>query len=118
MECISDLSLRCVLLNQILYVGVDIIKVMNGEDTITVSWVDQPFTTNITYFINVIQTFGSTETSPLECVLTESATMFTCCSPDHGPCDRFNFTIAPTDGVDNGTSSEPVTGLFTQARGM
>ena len=85
---------------------------------ITISWVDQPFTTSITYCVNVTQTFGSTETSLLvssECGLTETVYSFT--SPGHGPCDTFNFTVAPTDGVDNGASNEPVIGYFTQATG-
>ena len=85
---------------------------------ITISWVDQPFTTSITYCVNVTQTFGSTETSLLvssECGLTETVYSFT--SPGHGSCDTFNFTVTPTDGVDNGASSEPVIGYFTQATG-
>ena len=88
-------------------------------NTITVSWVDQPFTTSITYCVDVIQTFGSDETSLLVssgCGLTETVYTFT--SPGHGPCDRYNFTVTPTGGVDNGTSSEPVIGYFTQATGM
>ena len=87
-------------------------------NTITISWVDQPFTTNVTYCVDVTQTFGSTETSQLvssECGLTE--TVYTFISPGHGPCDRYNFTITPTDGVDNGRSSEPAIGYFTQATG-
>ena len=85
---------------------------------ITISWVDQPFSTSITYCVDVIQTFGSTETSVLvssECGLTETVYTFT--SPGHGPCNTFNFTVTPTDGVDNGTSSEPVIGYFTFATG-
>ena len=93
-------------------IGVDI-DVENGEDSITVSWVDQPFTTSITYFVDVMQILGSSVT--LDCVLTD--TVYTCTSPGHGPCDRFNFTVIPTDGVNNGNSSEPVTGYFTQATG-
>ena len=87
-------------------------------NTITISWVDQPFTTNITYCVDVTQTFGSTETSLLvssECGLTETVYTFT--SPGHGPCDTFNFTVTPTDGIDSETSSEPAIGYFTQARG-
>ena len=87
-------------------------------NTITISWVDQPFTTNITYCVDVTQTFGSTETSQLvssECGLTETVYTFT--FPGHGPCDTFNFAVTPTDGVDNGTSNERVTGYFTQATG-
>ena len=101
-----------------MFTGVDFVGVMSGEDTITISWVDYNFTFNITYCVDVVQMFGSTETSLLvssECGLTETVYTFT--SPSHGPCDTFNFTVTPTDGVDNGTSSEPVTGYFTQARG-
>ena len=100
------------------FTAVDVIGVMNGTNTITISWVDQPFTTNITYFVDVIQIFGSTETSLLVssvCELTD--TVYPFLSLGHGPCDRFNFTVTPTDGVNNGTSSEPVTGYFTQATG-
>ena len=79
---------------------------------------DHPFTTSITYCVDVIQILGSTETSQLvssECGLTETVYSFT--SPGHGPCDRFNFTVIATDGVHNGTSSVTVTGYFTQATG-
>ena len=96
-----------------MFTGVDIIGVENEEDTITISWVDQPFTTNITFCVDVIQMFGSTETSLLvssKCGLTDTAYTFT--SPGHGPCDRYKFTVTPTDGVDNGTSSDPVIGYF------
>ena len=104
----------------ILYVftGVDFIGVMNGEDTITISWVDYNFTSTIAYCVVVLQTFGSDETSQLvssECGLTE--TVYSFIISGHGPCDTFNFTVTPTDGVNNGTSSEPVIGYFTQARG-
>ena len=93
----------------------EIISVENGEDTITISWVDHPFTTNITYCVDVIQILRLNETTLLVlsvCGLTGTA--FSYISPGHDHCDRFNFTVIPTDGVDNGTSSEPVTGYFTQ----
>ncbi|XP_064391943.1 uncharacterized protein LOC135339654 [Halichondria panicea] len=32
-------------------------------------------------------------------------------------CDRFSFTVTPTDGEMRGTTSEPVTGFFTRAEG-
>ena len=101
-----------------MFTGVDFIAAMNEEDTITISWVDYNFTSTITYCVDVVQMFGSTETSQLvssECGLTETVYTFT--SPAHGPCDTFNFTVTPTDGVDNGASHERVTGYFTQARG-
>ena len=101
-----------------MFTGVDFSGVMNGEDTITISWVDYNFTSNITYCVDVVQVFGSDETSQLvssECGLTETVYTFT--SPGQGPCDTFNFTVTPIDGVDNGASNELVTGYFTQARG-
>ena len=101
-----------------MFTGVDFIGVMNEEDTITISWVDYNFTSDITYCVDVVQMLGSDETSLLvssEYGLTETVYTFT--SPGHGPCDTFNFTVTPTDGEDNGTSSEPVIGYFTQARG-
>ena len=101
-----------------MFTGIDFVGVMNEEDTIAISWVDYNFTSIITYCVDVIQMFGSTETSQLvssECGLTETVYTFT--SLSHGPCDTFNLTVTPTDGVDNGASSEPVTGYFTQARG-
>ena len=100
------------------FIGVNIIGVENTRDSITFSWGSYNFTTNITYCVDVTQTFGSTDTSQLvssECGLT--VTVYTFTSPGHGPCDTFNFTVTPTDGVDNGTSSEPVTGYFTKATG-
>ena len=33
-------------------------------------------------------------------------------------CDRFSFTVTPTDGEMRGTTSEPVTGFFTRAEGV
>ena len=105
-------------INLYVFTGVDFIGVMNEEDTITISWVDYNFTSIITYCVNVVQVFGSDETSLLvssECGLTETVYTFT--SPGHGLCDTYNFTVTPTDGVNNGTSNEPVTGYFTQARG-
>ena len=101
-----------------MFTGVDFVGVMNEEDTITISWVDYSFTSNITYCVDVMQMFGSTETSLLvssECGLTETVYTFT--SPGHGLCDTFNLAVTPTDGGDNGTSSEPATGYFTEARG-
>ena len=100
-------------------IGVNIIGVENTRDSITLTWVSYNFTTNVTYCVDVVQTFGSTETSQLvssECGLTKTVYTFT--SPGHGPCDTSNFTVTPTDGVTNGTFSEPVTGYFTQARGL
>ena len=116
--CITKSSARFRSSVSLIYLGVDVIGVENMTNTITISLVDQPFTTNITYCVDIIQTFGSTETSLLvssECGLTETVYTFT--SPGHGPCDTFNFTVTPTDGVDNGTSSDPVTGYFTHATG-
>ena len=118
--CITKSSAKVIFRSSVclIYLGFDVIGVENMTNTITIFWDDQPFTTNITYCVDVTQTFGSTETSLLvssECGLTE--TVYTYKSPGHGPCDTFNFTVTPTDGVDNGTSSEPVIGHFTQATG-
>ncbi len=33
-------------------------------------------------------------------------------------CDRFSFTVTPTEGEMRGTTSEPVTGLFQTTRGV
>ena len=33
-------------------------------------------------------------------------------------CDRFSFTVTPTEGEMRGTTSEPVTGFFTRAEGV
>ena len=97
-------------------IGVNIIGVENTRDSITLSWVSYNYTNNITYCVNIIQLNETSLLVSSECGLTETVYTFT--SPGHGPCDTFNFTVTPTDGVDNGTSSEPVTGYFTQARGL
>ncbi len=33
-------------------------------------------------------------------------------------CDRFSFTVTPTEGEMRGTTSEPDTGFFTRAEGV
>ena len=60
---------------------------------------------------------GSTETVPLDPVCGLTGTQYTFSHPDHTVCDRFSFTVTPTEGGRRGTSSQPVTGFFTQARG-
>ena len=47
--------------------------------------------------------------------LTGMQYLFT--SLNHSVCDRFSFTVTPTEGGRRGTSSQPVTGFFTQAGG-
>ena len=99
----------------VIFIGDNINNVNNARDTITLSWGKYNFTTNITYCVDVNQPFGMPLLVSSECGLTDTVYTFT--SPGHGPCDRFNFTVTPTDGVTNGTSSEPVTGYFTPDRG-
>ena len=60
---------------------------------------------------------GSTETVPLDPACGLTGTQYTFSHPDRTVCDRFSFTVTPTEGGRRGTSSQPVTGFFTQARG-
>ena len=60
----------------------------------------------------------STETVPLDPVCGLNGTQYTFSYPNHTVCDRFSFTVTPTEGERSGTPSQPVTGFFTQARGV
>ena len=37
---------------------------------------------------------------------------------NHSVCDRFSFTVTPTEGERRGTTSEPDTGFFTRTEGV
>lgn len=98
--------------------GVTGIGIMAMGDALTLFWVDYQFTTNITYCVDVIKTLKSIEVSSLVssvCGLTETVFIFS--PPDHAPCDTFNFTVTPTNEVDNGTSSDLITWYPPLTRG-
>ncbi|XP_064391413.1 uncharacterized protein LOC135339233 isoform X4 [Halichondria panicea] len=70
------------------------------------------------YCVDITRTtLDSTETVVLDslCGLANEYT-FTYSNPI-SVCDRFSFTVTPTEGEMRGTTSEPVTGFFTRAEG-
>ncbi len=88
---------------------------------IILSWADLKFTTNLTYCVNFNKTtIGSNKTVSLDSVCGLTETQYTFKYPNHSVCDRFFFTVTPVDreSLMEGTASEPVAGLFTQARGV
>ena len=98
-------------------VGVEVTQtVASSANIITLYWTDR-FTTPLTYCVEINQTvLGSTETVPLDPVCGLTGTQYTFSHP-HTVCDRFSFTVTPTEGGRRGVSSQPVPGHFTQARG-
>ncbi len=96
-------------------VATDITDVLTAPNTITVMWNALPL---IEYCVDITRTtLDSTETVVLDsvCGLTNEYT-FTYSNPS--VCDRFSFTVTPTEGEMRGTTSEPVTGFFTRAEGV
>ena len=97
-------------------VGTVITNVLTAPNTITVMWNALPLTE---YCVDITRTtLDSTETVVLDslCGLANEYT-FTYSNPI-SVCDRFSFTVTPTEGEMRGTTSEPVTGFFTRAEGV
>ena len=89
---------------------------INGSSNVNISWSDHNFTTAITYCVEI--NLGSTETVLLNPVCGLTGTQYIFSYPNHTVCDRFSFTVTPTEGERSGTPSQPVPGFFTQARGV
>ncbi len=70
------------------------------------------------YCVNITKTtVGSNETAVLDSVCgLANEYIFTYSNPI-SVCDRFSFTVTPTEGEMRGTTSEPVTGFFQTAGG-
>ncbi len=63
-------------------------------------------------------TLDSTEIVVLDCVCGLTNEHIFMYSNPISVCDRFSFTVTPTDGEMRGTTSEPVTGFFTRVKGV
>ena len=74
--------------------------------SITVYW-ENLFTTNVTFCVDT-QSVGSPETL-IASVCDISGTQYTFTFLESDVCEELSFTITPTDGVMNGTTSQPVT---------
>ena len=97
-------------------VGTVITNVLTAPNTITVTWNALPLTN---YCVDVNTTIlDLTQTVVLDSVCgLVNEYIFTYSNPI-SVCDRFSFTVTPTDGEMRGTTSEPVTGFFTRAEGV
>ncbi len=97
-----------------MYVETVINAIVNAASTITVTWSAVPLTE---YCVNINKTtLNSSETIILDPVCTNT-NHFNLTYLDHSVCDRFSFTVTPTDGGRRGTTSEPETGFFTISGG-
>ncbi len=63
-------------------------------------------------------TLDSTEIVVLDCVCGLTNEHIFMYSNPISVCDRFSFTVTPTDGEMRGTTSEPVTRFFTRVKGV
>ncbi len=93
-----------------------ITDVLNATNTITVMWNALPLTV---YCVDINRTtLNSTQTVVLDSVCgLANEYIFTYSNPI-SMCDRFSFTVTPTDGEMRGTTSEPNTGFFMRAEGV
>ena len=96
-------------------VGTVITNVLTAPNTITVTWNALPLTE---YCVDITRTIlNSTQTVALDSVCgLVNEYIFTYSNPS--VCDRFSFTVTPTDGEMRGRTSESVTGFFTMAEGV
>ena len=86
--------------------------------SLIVDWSGPVFTNNIAYDMDVTQmTLGSTQIVLFKEIHSLVNTHYNFTSLNRSVCDRFSFTVTPTEGGRRGISSQPVTGFFTQARG-
>ena len=97
-------------------IGTVITNVLTAPNTITVTWNALPLTE---YCVDITRTIlDSTQTVVLDYVCgLANEYIFTYSNPI-SVCDRFSFTLTPTEGEMRGTTSEPVTGFFTRAEGV
>ncbi len=80
-------------------------------NTIIVTWNALPLTE---YCVDITRTtLDSTETTV--CGL---ANEYIFVYPNRSVCDRFSFTVTPTEGEMRGTTSEPDTGFLMRAEGV
>ena len=97
-------------------VATDITNVLTAPNTITVMWNALPLTN---YSLDITRTtLNSTETVTLDSVCGLANEYIFMYSNPISVCDRFSFTVTPTEGEMRGITSEPVTGFFTRAEGV
>ena len=98
--------------------GIEPRIVTDGIHSIMIDWSGQNFTTNISYDMDITRMIlGSSVQDPLTPVIGLTQTAYTLSYPNHSVCDRFSFTITPTEGGRRGTPSQPVT-FFPWSKGM
>ncbi|XP_064392042.1 uncharacterized protein LOC135339714 isoform X2 [Halichondria panicea] len=95
--------------------GTIITNVLTAPNTITVMWNALPLTE---YCVDInMTTLDSTQTVVLDSVCgLVNEYIFTYSNPI-SVCDRFSFTVTPTEGEMRGRTSEPVTRFFMRAEG-
>ena len=99
--------------------GIEPRIVTDDIHSIMIDWSGQNFTTNITYDMDITRVIlGSSVQDPLTPVIGLTQTVYTFSYPNHTVCDRFSFTVTPTERGRRGTPSQPVIGFFTQSKGM
>ncbi len=97
-------------------IGTVITNVLTAPNTITVTWNALPFTE---YSVDTTKTtLDYTEIVVLDSVCGLANEYIFMYSDPTSVCDRFSFTVTPTDGEMRGTTSEPDTGFFTRAEGV
>ena len=84
-----------------------------ASNILTLYLSDHNFTTEVHYYVDVHQANKNRDILSAYVNKTQYPFQY----EDHTVCDRFSFTITPTEMGRNGTSSQPVFGHFTQARG-
>ncbi len=96
-------------------VATDITDILSAPNTIIVMWSALPLTN---YCVNIFRaTLDSNETVVFDSVCglaNEYMFMYS----NRSVCDRFSFTVTPTEGEMRGTTSKPDTGFFQTARGV
>ena len=96
-------------------------NILTSDDdpqSLIVDWSGQVFTSNITFDVHITRmTLGSSQIFLFKEIRNLVNMHYRFTSLNHSVCDRFSFTVTPTEGGRRGISSQPVTGFFTQARG-
>ncbi len=100
---------------QVYTIATVITAVLSAPNNITVTWTALPSTE---YCVDINKTtLDPTETMVLDSVCG-LANEYSFTYTNYSVCDRFSFTVTPTEGEMRGTTSEPVAGFFQTARGM
>ncbi len=92
-----------------------ITDVKNTASSISVTWNAVPLTE---YCVNINRTTINSSETVIPNPACDITNHFNFTYTNHSVCDRFSFTVTPTDGGRRGTTSEPETGFFTRAEGV